>query len=275
MKILVFGGSGFLGSEFVRLLEREGIDFVAPRSSQVDITTPQMEKMVQSYQPDFVLNCTAYTNVDGAEAEVEQAYLVNAEIPKRMAQVAKEVGAKLIHFSTDFVFDGGKEAGYIESDLPNPLSVYGKSKLEGEKNIQEIGGKFWIIRTSFPFGDSPKCFLQKILTQIEAGRDLKVIDALVCSPTSFAELAERVVDLLNQNLESGIYHLTNFGECSRFEFTREVLKILGAKNSLEATELVQTEAMAERPLHSTLLNTKLPEMQPWTVALAQYLNSRK
>lgn len=275
MKILVFGGNGFLGSELVKILKSQNFDFLAPSSQKADVTTPQMESLVRSFRPDFILNCVAYTDVDGAEADVERAYLLNAEVPKRLAEVAREVGARLVHFSTDYVFDGRKGGGYTESDSPNPLSAYGKSKLAGEKNIQNVGGDFWIVRTSFPFGDNPKCFLQKILTQIESGRDLKVINSLVCSPTSFAELAERVVAMLGQNLESGIYHLTNFGECSRYEFVREVVRILHAKNSLEPTELTQTEAMAERPLHSTLLNTKLPEMSPWTVALENYLKTKK
>ncbi len=274
MKILIFGGGGFLGSEFKKILDRKKINYLAPSFAQVDVTTLQMESLVRSFAPDFILNCTAHTDVDGAEADVEQAYLLNADVPKRMAKIAREVGAGLVHFSTDYVFDGRKGAGYVESDQPNPLSVYGKSKLEGEKNIQEIGGKFLIIRTSFPFGESDRCFLQKILKQIEAGKKLRVIDDLICSPTSFAELAERVVELLGQDFESGIYHLTNFGECSRFEFTREVCRILGA-DSPEPTELIQTGNTAERPLHSTLRNTKLPEMTPWNVALENYLKSRK
>lgn len=272
MKILLLGKNGFLGSEIFKVLEKNGTDFLAPDRKKVDIITPQLEAVCKSYRPDFIINCTAYTDVDNAEVECELAYEINSEAVARMGNVAKEINSKLIHFSTDYVFDGGDESGYREDDATGPLNVYGKSKLSGERNLLDSGADAMIIRTSFPFGDHPKCFLQKILKKGENYNKLKVIDSFVSSPTYFYELAERVYKYLNDFPGKGIYHLTNFGSCSRAEFAKTVFKILKNDVTVEALDYLEKETIALRPKSSVLINTKLEQMEPWTDALEKYLN---
>lgn len=265
MKILLLGGNGFLGTEIKNVFSKKNINFLAPERKKLDILTPQLEKFCQSFLPDLIINCVAYTDVDGAEVNVDSAYLINAEFPARLAKICKYSKVKLIHFSTDYIFDGEKKEGYKEEDLPCPISIYGKSKLMGEKNIAQNMEDYLIIRTSFPFGNNPKCFLQKIIQNAKKNGYLKMIDDLVCSPTNFQELAEEISKLIFNFPVKGIYHLTNFGSCTRYEFTKAVLKVFKIKAKVEPYNFTEDELQKIiRPRNSILINTKLDKMQSWT-----------
>lgn len=271
MKILVLGKNGFLGSEIIRCFEKNNIDYLAPPRNKIDITTMQLSAICKSYKPDLIINCVAYTDVDAAEADSETAYKINSEAVENIVNSAEINNSKIIHFSTDYVFDGLNESGYKEEDKTHPINIYGKSKLSGEKILTESNSNFIIIRTSFPFGNSSKCFLQKILKRAEDYGYLKVVDNFVSSPTYFFELAERVLSFTKEFPEKGIYHLSNFGSCSRYEFAVQAVKILNLDIKVEPFEHIEVNTIAERPRSSILINTKLDLMSPWTEALEKYL----
>jgi len=270
-KILILGGNGFLGSEFKKVFLGKKISFLAPPSSELDALSPHLESYISEHQPDIILNCIAYTDVDGAESDKEKAYELNADLPERLAKISTEQNIRLIHFSTDYVFDGTASQPYDENSDTNPLSVYGASKQAGDDAIVKFGENYLIIRLSFPFGDHPKCFLQKILAKIEAGEDLQIVDEYVCSPTDMHALALRVSEMMDADLPAGFYHLTCAGECSRYEFTHEVLEILGNPVSCTRLPAGTFPVPAERPQYSPLTNTKLAPMPNWQTALRNYL----
>lgn len=218
-----------------------------------------------------MINCVAYTDTEGAEAQSDLAYELNAEMVRRLGEVCEGEGVRLVHFSTDYVFDGSKEEGYMEEDKPNPLNVYGKSKLRGEEYLKEVGGDYLLVRTSFPFGRNERCFLQKMLKILREKGYARVVDGLVCAPTDFRELAVRVLDLLEGLQERGVYHLTNYGGCSRYEFVKEAVRVLRWGVEVERIEVGEIKSVIERPKYSVLLNTKLEQMLPWTEALEKYL----
>lgn len=264
MRILLLGGSGFLGSLLKEKLLAKGYEVIAPSRQEFDICMGEVENV------NLVINATGYTDVDGAESNQEMAYQINAEAVKNLAISAGKCGARFLHFSTDYVFDGEKIEGYTEEDEVHPLSVYGASKRKGEEYILEYGGI--VIRTSFPFGNHPKCFLQKVLGKIEAGEKMMIVDDLYCMPTSFDELAERVGQMTEELPTDGIYHLVGEGEMvSRYGFVKAVLEMVGSDVELESCARGTFKVPAERPQYSALKNTRLLKMKNWKEALENYL----
>ncbi|MFA6992918.1 MAG: dTDP-4-dehydrorhamnose reductase, partial [Candidatus Gracilibacteria bacterium] len=195
MKVLLLGKNGMLGSEFLRLLSnRDGVELTATDRDGFDITDEAaLTDFVDKTAPEVVINCAAYTFVDNCEENKELAFKVNAEAPKNIAKLCKKHGAYLIHFSTDYVFDGGKKE-YFENDETNPLSVYGQSKLEGEKNIAAECDKYYIFRISTLFGVHGGNFVQKIYEAAKSKDEIEVVDDYVSCPTYAADLAERIVN---------------------------------------------------------------------------------
>jgi dTDP-4-dehydrorhamnose reductase len=276
MKILILGSKGMLGGQLMRVF---GNDATGWDRNDADVTKiDDLRFKIEDLKPDVLINCVAYNDVDGAEANQEMAFKLNAEVPENLAKVCKEPDIVFVHFSTNYVFGDGK-GEYSEADLPNPLSVYAKSKYQGEQGIQKIGGKFYIIRTAVLFGPkgeselSKKSFVDIMLGLGEKGNQIKAIDDEINSVTYAVDLAGQVKLLLEQGKPYGIYHITNSGSASWYNFAKEIFNIIGRKVNLIQSSSVDSKREAERPKKSVLLNTKLATLRPWKEALREFLNN--
>ena len=280
-KILITGSKGMLGSALVEALSSEfkikGIDI-----DDCDITDRQkITKTIKDYNPGIVIHAAAYTDVDGCELNSEKAFAVNFKGTENIARAAKEINATLFYISTDYVFDGSKEKPYIETDAPNPINIYGKSKLEGERILQAVLEKYLILRTSWLFGPNGKNFVTTILQKAKDTETLRVVDDQVGSPTYTIDLAEAIKSLLTTyNLplttNYGIYHITNSGSCSWYEFAREICSLKQLKTQILPINSKESHRPAKRPKMSILDNSKLLDtfklkLRPWAEALNHFL----
>jgi dTDP-4-dehydrorhamnose reductase len=262
MKILLTGRNGQVGYELERTLAPLG-DVCAFDHKQLDLADPiAIISRVREVKPDVIVNAAAYTAVDQAEKDVEQAMLVNAAGPGFLAAEAKAVGALLVHYSTDYVFDGTKTTPYTEDDATNPLSVYGKSKLAGEKAIQAAGGRHLILRTSWVYGPRGKNFFLTMLRLAREREELRVVNDQHGAPTSSIALAGATVEILQRHGTDahGLFHLTASGETTWFGFTEAIIHL--ARATLPHAPRVVPIATAEyptpavRPRYSVLDCTK-------------------
>jgi len=256
MKYLVTGIDGQLAAAFARRFEDSGLDFKHP---SVDITDFEaVMKVVDGYRPDVILNCAAYNFVDKAETDHVQAFRVNAFGPALLSHAAKKYNSALVHYGSDYVFDGSKKAPYTETDPVNPLNQYGKSKLEGERLAAEAGARILILRLSWVFGQGRQNFIYKLREWAKDGRTLKIADDEISVPTC----ADDVVDVTLKALEAGlagVYHLTNSGAASRYDYAGLVLKELGLKNGLERASYLDFNLPAKRPGFSAMSNRKISD----------------
>ena len=277
MKYLITGKNGQLASAFIRKLSEISADFKALERSELDITDSNaVMELFDSYRPDVVLNCAAYNLVDKAEEEPESAMNVNALAPGHLARASKEHGATLVHFSSDYIFDGEKQDGlYVEDDLPNPISEYGRSKLTGEGAVSEETDDFLILRLSWVFGEGRQNFIRKLLEWSEKNDYLKI----VCDEFSVPTYTHTVADITLKSLEegvSGLYHLTNGGYCSRYEWARMILKRLGIKKFIRPALMESFNLPAKRPGFSAMSNEKISKaldvkIPEWEEAVGSYL----
>jgi dTDP-4-dehydrorhamnose reductase len=243
IKILLLGKNGQLGSELQKLLPDLGTVISIDREDLDLCNILALEKTLNDIRPTLIINASAYTAVDRAEEEVDQAMKVNALAPAVMAETARILNAAFIHFSTDYVFDGKKGEPYVEEDATNPLNMYGKSKLTGEKNILQAGGAFLILRTSWVYSMTNKeSFVVKVLEWARKKKTLKIVDDQISNPTWARDLATATFKILStyrNNLQDvlkekgGIYHLAGNGYTSRYEWARQILA-----NDLNPTEHV-------------------------------------
>jgi dTDP-4-dehydrorhamnose reductase len=258
VKILLTGRDGQVGWELARLLPALGVVEAFSRA-ELDLADPdQIVERVRAVKPDVIVNAAAYTAVDKAETDREQAMLVNAAGPGFLAAEAQARGALLVHYSTDYVFDGTKTSPYVETDPTNPLSVYGQSKLAGERAIQAVGGRHLIFRTSWVYAARGRNFL---LTMLKLGREkpvLRVVDDQRGAPTWAQDIAATTVELLRRrDLASGIYHLTAGGETTWCGFAREIFRLAGIATPVEPITTADYPTPARRPAYSVLSNGKL------------------
>ncbi|KUK76318.1 MAG: dTDP-4-dehydrorhamnose reductase [candidate division WS6 bacterium 34_10] len=280
-KVLVFGSSGMLGSYFCNLLEEKYPDFEVIRNDKadggVDITEePQVREAIYDNEVDFVVNCAAYTDVNGAEENPEIAFKVNADAPKYMAQACHHLNIPFIHISTDYVFGDNREKGYPEDyDEFNPLNVYGVSKLEGEENVLGIKGDNYIFRTSWLFGPGATNFIDKISKYARELPELKVVTDEVGCPTYVRDLSEGMILALKGEVDPGIYHVCSRDSLSRYEFAKEILKLQGIDTPIREAKLEDFERKAQVPHISILLNTKLDEARTSTEMLEEYFKGNK
>lgn len=274
MKVVLFGKNGLLGSQFNSQLK--GVELFSFGHDDVDVTdSKQLEGIFGQTSPDIVVNCTGYTRVDDAEDDKKAAFKLNAEAPKNMAKLCDKFGAILIHFSTDYVFDGRKipPDGYDEKFMPNPLNVYGESKFLGEENIINGIKRFYIVRTSWLYGPNGKNFVDTMLRLGEKGA-LKVVNDQFGSPTYSADLAKAVIEhFVNKSLPFGIYHLTNSDFTNWHEYAVEIFELAGMKVEVKPISSKEYPQAANRPKNSILLNTKLQKLRAWKEALKSYLAS--
>ncbi|MGH9862964.1 MAG: dTDP-4-dehydrorhamnose reductase [Candidatus Acidiferrales bacterium] len=281
MRILLTGAGGQLGQALQRVLAAEAV--AALTHAELDITDSQaVGRAVEIHRPEWIVNVAAYNLVDEAEGQADAAFQVNALGVLHLAQAARAAGSTLVHFSTDYVFDGFKNTPYTETDLPNPLSVYGLSKLSGEILLRGGTPKYFLIRScglyGWPTNPRRDNFVERLLAAARAGQPLRVVSDQVLTPTSASELAEKVVPLVRTG-RYGLYHMTNEGQCSWYEFAQEIFRLAGFSPTLEAVTLADYGARAQRPRYSVLENRAyaelgLPSFRPWQEALADTMRQR-
>ncbi|MBI2354882.1 MAG: dTDP-4-dehydrorhamnose reductase [Deltaproteobacteria bacterium] len=273
--ILVVGANGMLGRDLMTLLcdRARGVDI-----DDIDITDLQStERVLRALHPSVVVNCAAYTDVDGCEAHAERAMQVNGEGVAHLAMATREIGARLVQISTDYVFDGGKGSPYLEDDPPHPLSVYGESKLAGEMNAA-FNPEHLIVRTQWLYGLHGKNFVETMLRLAEEKDELSVVDDQIGSPTWTVDLARAIVALIDKGCR-GVYHAANAEFCSWNGFAKAIFEEAGLKVAVRPMTTDQLNRPARRPLYSTLDCGKLERdagfrPQPWRDALKSYLKLR-
>jgi len=281
---LVVGAAGMLGTELVTLLRRRGERPVEEAiwpdlhdgRAVLDITdATAVTALLARLRPAAVYNCAAYTDVDGAETDEATAQAVNGQGPANLARACKAIGAKLLHVSTDYVFEGVGRIPYRPDDPPNPQGAYGRSKLAGERAIQEIGGSWVIVRTSWLFGRHGRNFIATILELARQRNQLRVVDDQIGCPTYAADLARCLADLAQQDVR-GIFHFCNPPACSWFEFAARALELAGLTCRIEPCSTSEFPRPARRPAWSVLdcrdtINRLGWSPRPWPAALVEYL----
>lgn len=268
LRILVTGCNGQVGIELKKLLPKAfpKAEFLFTTKQTLDLANLEQVKSVSShFSPYIIINAAAYTAVDKAEDEPNLAYLINSEAPSILAEAVKKNKGLIIHFSTDYVFDGKKQHPYCEEDLTNPLNSYGKSKLGGEQGIQKIGGNYVVLRTSWVYSYQGKNFLKTIINLSETKKELSIINDQRGVPTSATWIAEIAIQIskafvTNSNFQSGIYHCTPAGETTWFEYAKFILTQL-KKSDVILKPILTKEfpTKARRPLNSRLLTKKIHE----------------
>lgn len=280
MKALVTGAGGMLAHDIVPCLLKKGYEVHAPPHHKLDITAPEAVKaIVDDFNPDLVINCAAYTKVDEAEKQQEQAFMVNALGVQNLCILCQEHDIPLVHFSTDYIFDGVKPSPYTIYDEANPINTYGRSKLLGEKYILWLLDKFYIIRTSWLFGLHGKNFIENMLELGLKENLLSVVSDQQGCPTWTKHLSETTISLISTG-RYGIYHITNSGATTWFEFAREIFHLSGSTIEILPVTSEQFPRPATRPQNSVLDSFPLPQvlgrdMPAWQEALKEYLSLRK
>jgi dTDP-4-dehydrorhamnose reductase len=276
MKIIVTGARGQLGFDVLReLKDRNYYDVLGIVSEKLDITDNQsVKKFMKQEKPDVIIHCAAYTSVDKAEDNQEQCYDVNVNGTKYLVDAAKTYNAKFVYISTDYVFSGDKIDQYHINDTPNPKSVYGKSKYLGELETLKHN-KYFIIRISWVFGKNGNNFVKTMLKLGNERKELSVVSDQIGSPTYTRDLSRLMVDMIETD-KYGIYHATNEGECSWYEFSKEIFNIANIKINVIPIATSQYPTRAKRPQNSTLSKQSLVKngfipLSPWQDALNRYL----
>lgn len=283
--IWVIGCNGMLGTELCRMLKNKGIDFEGTGRS-VDIADYSLlEKFAQGKNIDFIVNCAAYTAVDKAESDFDLAAKLNTDGPGNIARLAKKIGAKLIHISTDYVFGGTSTSPLTEDLTVSPLGVYGKTKAEGEKAVMEETCEYYILRTAWLYGWDGKNFVYTMIRAMNSHPSVKVVDDQKGSPTFCADLAEVILKITEKNIPYGIYHVADLGEISWFDFASEI-KRQGAKYgyvtntgcAVNPCTTADYPTPAKRPAYSVLSKEKIQralgiKLPGWKESLAVFMES--
>ena len=265
MVVLVTGASGQLGQaiQFIAKNHSE-IKFVFCSSSDLDISNKEnCQTVFQKTKPDFCINAAAYTAVDKAESERDKAELINVLGSKNIAEVCNNFDVKLIHISTDFVFDGSNDKPYTETQITNPKVVYGQTKLDGEKAIQQVFSKYYIIRTSWVYSQFGNNFMKTMLRLASERTALSVVNDQIGTPTNAVDLAEALVQIILSNSQQkttssyGIYNFSNEGECSWYDFAKKIFEINNVSIDLSAIPTEQFPTPAQRPKYSVLDKSKI------------------
>ncbi len=260
IQVLVTGASGQLG-QCIKKVENDypDLNIHFADSKELDITKKnKIKDLFLKTAFDFVINCAAYTNVEQAEKEPEKAFLVNAEGVKNLAEVCQKQGATLIHISTDYVFDGQKETPYTEEDDTNPINEYGKSKLAGERYVQKIMKKYFIVRTSWLYSEFGHNFFKTILKKSETEKELTIATSETGTPTNANDLAKFILDLIElESYKYGIFHYSNLGEATWCEFAKEILTVYGKLDNIKLEKTDNYATFAQRPKYSVLSKKKL------------------
>ena len=281
MNVVVVGGNGLLGADVVREMQKREWDVYAPSKEDLDICD---DKSVTSFflanSPDWVVNCAAYTDVDGAESNHDRAFLLNAFGAHWLARGSLWVGARFLHLSTDFVFDGRLNRPYTESDKPNPLGIYGKSKLHGEGILVKENEDSIIVRSAWLFGEQRKSFPKTILNAALEGKDLRVVNDQKGSPTYTRDLAIALSNIMESNAPPGIYHIVNTGKTTWYELALECVKAAKIDASIIPISTGDRPTHANRPKNSALDTTKYQTLgydplPDWKDAVKRFVGALK
>jgi len=271
-KVLVTGAKGMLGQDLCPVLEDSGYEVIETDVDNFDITSPNMvSNLLMKEKPEILIHCAAYTNVDKAEDEPDAARKINSLGTKNLAQACAKLGITLVYISTDYVFNGEKTEKYLPDDEPNPINVYGQTKLEGENYIKEICKKYYILRTAWLYGIHGKNFVETMISMADKP-ELKVVNDQIGCPTWTMELAQGIVEIIEDEFPFGIYHVCGSGSCSWFEFAQEIFKLTGETVNLIPCTTDEFPRKAKRPFHSVMENQNL--CRNWKLALKDYIKLR-
>ena len=280
MKILLLGHKGMLGSDLLTQM-RLHHEVVGMDQDEIDITSAaDCAKAIEDTAPQIVINAAAYTNVDACESSREDCFAVNAEALKNIATSCQNKNILIVHFSTDYVFNGSERSPYKEDDVCDPINTYGASKLAGEQYLQSLAQNYIIIRTAWLYGLNGKNFVRTILEKAKTTPKLTVVDDQIGSPTHTKDLAAAVDHLIEKKAQ-GIFHVTNRGSCSWYQFAVKILQDAGIDDveviPIKSEQLVRA---AKRPANSVMsmqkfITTTGKAMQPWQLGLKDYLESMK
>lgn len=292
MRMLITGAKGQLGRELLRIAKEMNCSLgevdryyinagiIALNSSDMDITDLlKVRSTVREFRPDIIINTAAFTNVDGCEANQDTAFRVNALGARNVAIAAQEAGSKLVHISTDYVFSGEGNTPYREYDETAPESIYGKTKLLGEEYVRGFCDRYFIVRTSWLYGNNGKNFVRTILGAAEEKQYLDVVDDQKGNPTNAEDLAYHILKIARTD-EYGLYHCSGNGECSWYEFAAMILKLSGIECSVKPIKTSQLDRAAKRPAYSSLDNMMLrctvgDEMRNWEDAVKHFIKGLK
>ncbi len=272
MKILILGAKGMLGTDLVEAFSKHEI--IGWDKTELDLTDFELvKKQVTKLKPEIIINAAAYTAVDEAEEKRDLAMLINGEVVGNLAKIAKSLDIPIVHYSTDYVFDGEEKEGYKEDEVKiAPLSVYGESKVLGEKLLQGNTDKFYLIRISWLYGKNGKNFVETMLKLGKEKDELSVINDQVGSPTFAKDVARVTKEIIETKKPFGIYHVANSGKASWYDFAKKIFEIAKIDIKVRPIPTEDYPLPAKRPKNSILINTKLKELRGWEEALLEYLN---
>ncbi len=288
MKLLITGGKGQLGSQIKSIIERNGSDIGKLYTrykdceckfidyDELDITHySEVISYISSFRPDAIINCAAYTNVDGCESDRDTAFRINAIGPRNLAMASEKYGIKLLHVSTDYVFSGEGTVPFKEYDIPQPVSVYGKTKLLGEQYVRENCRHYFIVRTAWLYGQWGKNFVYTIMKAAKEKGHLDVVNDQRGNPTYAEDLAHHILKIILTD-EYGIYHCTGAGECSWYDFACKIVECSGINCTVSPVTSDKINRAAKRPAYSSLDNMMLRAtigdgMRPWEEALQSFI----
>ena len=283
MKVAIFGISGQLGSDVAAALASHQVISIDHARADIRDEAAVM-RSVRETGPDWVINCAAMTHVERCETEPLAAFDANALGARHVAKAAVAGGARILHISTDYVFDGANDAPYLEHDLPRPINIYGSSKLAGEWAVR-AEKRHVIVRTSGIYGwnacrGKGTNFVETMLKRADAGTATRVVNDETLTPTFSVDLAAQIQSMIERDVPDGVYHATNAGACSWFEFAREIFSLHGAASAPEPIPAAEWKSPVKRPRYSVLDNRALADldldiMPPWRDALARYMRGRK
>jgi dTDP-4-dehydrorhamnose reductase len=286
VKIALIGVDGQLGTDINSYFKGKGIEIAGLVGlKDIDVCDYKMsDSILKSINPDLVINTAAFNDVDLCEDEVLSAFKVNVIGVKNLAMICKEINVPLMHFSTDYIFDGMKKKPYIEDDCARPLNLYGISKLAGEHVMQYVLDKYYIIRLCGLYGHTGCVgkgnvnFVELMIKMAEEEKEIRVVNDQVLTPTSTVDVAEKLFELI-QTGKYGVYHMTNTGSCSWYEFTCEIFRLMKLTTRVLPTTTDQFGAKARRPKYSVLDNSNLrkiglADLRNWKEALRDYIGSR-
>ncbi|OGD40489.1 dTDP-4-dehydrorhamnose reductase [Candidatus Azambacteria bacterium RIFCSPLOWO2_02_FULL_44_14] len=282
-KILIIGSTGQLAFDLIRVLKGSYKIIPVARNDFDVVDSLGAEKFIKSHKPDIVINAAAYHKTEECELNPEKSFQVNAIGAYNVARAANEINARIIFFSTDYVFDGNKKF-FTENDAPKPLNIWGASRLAGEILVRIANPNHYIIRTSWLFGvhrsSKGHNFVSLMLEKARAGNPIKVVNDQFGSPTYAYDLALKVKELISKRALSGIYHITNSGSCSWYEFAKKIFELTKVKIRLVAVSSREFPSLLKRPTYSVLKNQNLKKvgienLRPWEKALSAYLGESR
>lgn len=256
MKYIITGSSGQLAKAFIKKFTELNFNFIAPSEQELDITNKEkISNIFSQYNPDVVINCAAYNNVEAAQQDNTKAFLINKTAIINLIDETKKYNAKFIHFGSDYVFDGTKNDLYIETDKTNPLNEYGKSKLAGEQEALKYSNSL-VCRLSWVIGEGQQNFLFKLFGWLKNNKTVNVSCDEVSVPCFSFDIANTVIKALDKGL-IGLYHLTNSGKCSRYELAKEFVKLKNFDNEIVPVPMASFNSKVQRPLVTAMSNAKI------------------